>query len=168
MWSCSKFNSVQSLSRVQLFAIPWTAARQVSLSITNSWSPHKPMSIESVMPSNHLILSSPSPPALNLSFIRVQAGTEPGLAYGLKLCDPCPRNPNHHLYHHSPSYSFWEKEKKFLQKRKKYLSLTERNSHVRFCNYKLKTGLHIDVWPKFTNQITKKFSSKNKLRKSST
>ena len=37
--------------------------------------------------------------------------------------------------------------------------LTERNSHVRFCNYKLKTGLHIGVWPKFTNQITKKFST---------
>ena len=42
-------------------------ARQASLSITNGWSLPKPMSIESVMPSNHLILSSPSPPALNLS-----------------------------------------------------------------------------------------------------
>ena len=51
----------------RLFATPWTAARQASLSITNSQSPPKPMSIESVMPSNHLILSSPSPPALNLS-----------------------------------------------------------------------------------------------------
>ena len=49
-------SSVQSLSRVWLFATPWTAARQASLSITNSWSPPKPMSIESVMPSNHLIL----------------------------------------------------------------------------------------------------------------
>ena len=47
------------LSRVQLFATPWTAARQASLSITNSWSPPKPMSIESVMPSNHLILCRP-------------------------------------------------------------------------------------------------------------
>ena len=53
------FSSVQSLSRVQLFAIPWTAAHQASLSITNSWSPPKPMSIESVMPSNHLILCHP-------------------------------------------------------------------------------------------------------------
>ena len=50
---------VQSLSRVQLFATPWMAARQASLSITNSWSPSKPMSIESVMPSNHLILCCP-------------------------------------------------------------------------------------------------------------
>ena len=52
-------SSVQSLSRVQLFAIPWTETRQVSLSITNSQSPPKPMSIESVMPSKHLILCSP-------------------------------------------------------------------------------------------------------------
>ena len=50
------FSSVQSLSRVQLFVTPWTAARQASLSITNSWSLLKLMSITSVMPSNHLIL----------------------------------------------------------------------------------------------------------------
>ena len=49
-------SSVQLLSRVRLFATPWTAACQASLSITNCWSPPKPMSIESVMPSNHLIL----------------------------------------------------------------------------------------------------------------
>ena len=54
-----EFSSVQSLSCVQLFATPWTTARQASLSITNSRSPHKPMSIESVMPSNHLILCHP-------------------------------------------------------------------------------------------------------------
>ena len=48
--------SVQSLSRVQLFAAPWTAARQASLSITNSQSLLKLMSIELAMPSNHLIL----------------------------------------------------------------------------------------------------------------
>ena len=53
------FSSVQSLSRVQLFVTPWTAARQASLSITNSRSPPKPMSIDSVMPSNHLILCHP-------------------------------------------------------------------------------------------------------------
>ena len=53
------FSSVQSLSRVRLFATPWIAARQASLSITNSQSPPKPMSIESVMPSNHLILCRP-------------------------------------------------------------------------------------------------------------
>ena len=51
--------SVQSLSCVQLFATPWTAARQASLSFTNSWSLLKLMSIESVMPSNHLILCRP-------------------------------------------------------------------------------------------------------------
>ena len=51
--------SVQSLSHVRLFTTPWTAARQPSLSITNSWSPPKLMSVESVMPSNHLILCHP-------------------------------------------------------------------------------------------------------------
>ena len=50
---------VQSLSRVQLFVIPWTTAHQASLSITNSQGPLKPMSIESMMPSNHLILCRP-------------------------------------------------------------------------------------------------------------
>ena len=55
----SPFSSVQSLSRVWLFATPWTAACQASLSITNSWSLLKLMSIESVMPSNHLILCCP-------------------------------------------------------------------------------------------------------------
>ena len=64
---CNSFSSVQWLSRVQLFVIPWTAARQASLSITSSWSLLKLMSIESVMPSNHLILSSLSPPTFNLS-----------------------------------------------------------------------------------------------------
>ena len=53
------FSSVQSLSRAQLFATPWTAACQASLSITNSRSLLKLMSIESVMPSNHLILCRP-------------------------------------------------------------------------------------------------------------
>ena len=50
------FSSVQSLSHVWLFATPWTTARQASMSITNSRSPPKPMSIELVMPPNHLIL----------------------------------------------------------------------------------------------------------------
>ena len=52
-------SSVQSLIRVGLFVILWTAACQASLSITNSRSPPKPMSIESVIPSNHLILCRP-------------------------------------------------------------------------------------------------------------
>ena len=54
-----QFISVQSLSRVQLLATPWTAAHQASLSITNSRSLLKLMSIESMMPSNHLILCHP-------------------------------------------------------------------------------------------------------------
>src|SRR5574337_824720 len=56
---CVQFSSVQSLSHGQLFAAPWTAAHQASLSITNSWNLLKLMSIESVMPSNHLILCHP-------------------------------------------------------------------------------------------------------------
>ena len=68
MFSCVKrqfnyllprFSSVQSLKPVWLFAAPWTAARQASLSITNSQSPLKLMPIESVMLSNHLILCHP-------------------------------------------------------------------------------------------------------------
>ena len=54
-----QFSSVQSLSHVWLFATSWTAACLASLSITNSRSPPKPMSIESVVPSNHLILCHP-------------------------------------------------------------------------------------------------------------
>ena len=54
-----KFSSVQSLSYVRLFVTPWTTARQPSLSITNSRSLLKLMSIELVMPSNHLILCRP-------------------------------------------------------------------------------------------------------------
>ena len=53
------FSSVQSLSRIRLFVTPWTAALQASLSITNSRSPSKPMSIESVGPPNHLIFCHP-------------------------------------------------------------------------------------------------------------
>ena len=53
------FSSVQSFSHVRLFVTPWAAAHQASLSITNSWSATKPMSIELVMPSNHLTFSRP-------------------------------------------------------------------------------------------------------------
>ena len=54
-----QFSSVQLLSRVWLFATPWVAARQASLSITNSWSSLKLTSIELMMPSSHLILCHP-------------------------------------------------------------------------------------------------------------
>jgi len=58
-WKNHLFSSVQSFSSVQLFVTLWTAARQASLCITNFWSLLKLMSIESVMPSNHLILCHP-------------------------------------------------------------------------------------------------------------
>ena len=77
-----QFSSVQSLSCVRLFTTPWTAACQTSLSITNSWSLLKFMSIESMMPSNHLILCHPLllPPSIfpsirifsSESFIRIR------------------------------------------------------------------------------------------------
>ena len=57
--SSVQFSSVQSLSHVWLFATPWIAAHQASLSITNSWSSLRLTSIESVMPSSHLILCRP-------------------------------------------------------------------------------------------------------------
>ena len=66
------FSSVQSLSHVQLFATPWIAARQASLSITISWSSLRLTSIESVMPSSHLtfchplLLLSPIPPSIRV------------------------------------------------------------------------------------------------------
>ena len=59
LYICKLYTSVQSLSRVLLFATPWTAAHQFSQSITNSWSLLKLMSNELVMSSNHLILSCP-------------------------------------------------------------------------------------------------------------
>ena len=58
-FSTNQFSSVQPLTRVQFFVTPWTAVHQASLSVTNSWSLLKLMSIESVMPSNHLILCHP-------------------------------------------------------------------------------------------------------------
>ena len=58
-WKEPQVSSVQSLSRVRLFATPWIAAHQASLSIINSWNSLRLMSIESVMPSSHLILCHP-------------------------------------------------------------------------------------------------------------
>ena len=65
------FSSIQLLCRVWLFATPWIAAQQASLSITNSWSLLKLMFIESVMPSNHLILCCPLLPPSIFPSIRV-------------------------------------------------------------------------------------------------
>ena len=70
--SLTCFSSVQSLSHVQLFATPWTAACQASLFITNSWSLLKLMSIKLVMPSNYLMLCCPLLlPPLILPSIRI-------------------------------------------------------------------------------------------------
>ena len=66
-----QFSSVQLLSCVRLFATPWTAARQASLSITNSRNLLKLMFIESVMPSNHLIFRRPFLPPSIFPSIRV-------------------------------------------------------------------------------------------------
>ena len=62
-----QFSSVQSLSCVQLFMTPWAAARQASLSITNSRNSLKLMSIQSMMSSNHITSVTPSPPTFNIS-----------------------------------------------------------------------------------------------------
>ena len=76
---------VQSLSRVRLFVTPWTAARQASLSITNSWSLPKFMSIESVMPYNHFILCRPLllPPSI---FPSIRVFSKESV-----LCITCPK-----------------------------------------------------------------------------
>ena len=80
-----QFSSVQSLSRVRLFATPWTAACQASLSITNSRSPPKPMSIESVVPSNHLIPFSSCPQSFPASgsFLMSQLFASGGQSIGV-------------------------------------------------------------------------------------
>ena len=80
--STSKVVVVQSLSHVQLFETPWTAACQASLSITNSQSLLKLMSIESVMPSNHLILCHP---LLSSIFPSIRIFSNESV-----LCIPCP------------------------------------------------------------------------------
>ena len=88
MHASVQFISVQSLSHVRLFVAPWIAARQASLSITNSWSLLKLMSIESVMPSDYLIfcrpflLLPPIPPALE-SFQMSQLFTWGGQSVGV-------------------------------------------------------------------------------------
>ena len=90
-------SSVQSLSHVQLFATPWTAVRQASLSINNSQSLLKLMSIDSVMPSNHLIHCHPLllPPSIfpsirvffNELVLRIEEGSGNPLQYS------CLKNP---------------------------------------------------------------------------
>ena len=91
-------------SCVHLFKTPWTAACQASLSVTNSWSLLKLMSIDLVMLSNHLIVSSLSPPAFNVSYIRVFSNESvlpiSSVQFSPTLCDPMNRStpglPVHH------------------------------------------------------------------------
>ena len=81
---------VQSLSHVRLFSTPWTAAHQANLSSTIFQSLLKLMSLESMMPSNQLVLSPPSPPALNISqhqglFQRVSSSSQVAKVLALQL-----------------------------------------------------------------------------------
>ena len=94
----SQFSSVQSLSHVWLFATAWTTAHQASLSITNSRSPPKPMTIVSVMPSSHLILCCPLlllPPSLPASgsFPVSQLFTSGGQSIGVSASSGLLVNP---------------------------------------------------------------------------
>ena len=122
-------SSVQSLSRARLSAASWTAARQASLSITSSWSLLKLMSIESVMPSNHLLLCLPLllPPSISPS-IRVFSNESvlcirwpkywsflPSL--GAFLVTVCVSSCRHQTSHLSQKYSFSRAEKRENQPR---------------------------------------------------
>ena len=94
------FSSVQSLSHVQLFVTPWTAARQASLSITNCRSLPKPMSFELVMPSNHLILCHPLLPLPSIfpsimvfsseSVLRIRWPKYWSFSFNISLSNECP------------------------------------------------------------------------------
>ena len=95
-----QFSSVHSLSHVQLFATIWIAERQASLSITNSWSLLKLMSIESVMPSSHLILCHPllllppTPPSIrvfsNDSTLRMRWPKYWSFSFSMSPSSECP------------------------------------------------------------------------------
>ena len=85
-----QFSSVQWLSRVQLFGTPWTAARQASLSITNSQSLLRLMSVESVMPSNHLLLLLPPSVFPSIGVF----SNEPHMLRGKQACGPQQEKPS--------------------------------------------------------------------------
>ena len=92
MTNLSQFSSVQSLSRVQLFVTPWIAARQASLSITNSQSSLRLTSIELVMPSSHLILGRPLLLLLSI-FPSIRVFTNESV-----FCIRCPKYWNFSFY----------------------------------------------------------------------
>ena len=117
-----QFSSLQSFSRVRLFATPWIAARQASLSITNSRSSPKLMCIESVMPSSHLILCRP-----------------------LYLLPPIP--PSIRVFSsESPRHMRWPKYWSFSLS-KTYITICKIDSQWEFalCLRKLKHGLCINL-----------------------
>ena len=100
-WPSIQFSSVQFLSCVQLFVTPWTAACQASLSITNSWSLLKLMPIESVMPSNHLILcvhfsshlqSFPESGSFPMNQFFISGSQSIGVSASASATHPLPRN----------------------------------------------------------------------------
>ena len=106
------FSSVQfsPFSYVRLCAMPWTAACQASLSITDSWILLNLMSIDLVIPSNHLILSSPSLPAFNVSYIRVFSNESvlpiSSVQFSPTLCDPMnPSTPGLPVHYQLPEFT---------------------------------------------------------------
>ena len=106
----SLFSSVQSFQLCPSLQNAWTAACQASLSITNSWSLLKLMSIDLVMPSNHLILSSPSLPAFNVSYIRVFSNESvlpiSSVQFSPTLCDPMnPSTPGLPVHYQLPEFT---------------------------------------------------------------
>ena len=144
-----QFSLVQSLSRVWLFATPWITARPASLSITNSWSSLRFTSIESVMPSSHLILCRPLlllppvPPSIKVfsnesalhsrwskywsfSFSISLSNEHPGLVsfrMGWLGLLPVQGNLNSHLQHHSSKASILQCSAFFmLQLSHKYMT----------------------------------------------
>ena len=116
------FSSVLLLSRVRLFATPWTAAHQASLSITNSQSLLKLMSIKSVMPSNHLILcqplsshlqSFPASGAFLVSQLFTSGGQSIGASVSCMLSSQLGRNMFCIMFEWEPSV--WEEIELYLQ-----------------------------------------------------
>ena len=104
-WLIYQLGSVQSLSRIWLFATPWTAARQASLSITNSQSVLKLMSIESVMPSNHLILCHP---------LILLPSIFPSIRVFSNESALCSKWPKYNFSYTLFSYFMWKKKIQFL------------------------------------------------------
>ena len=112
-----KFSSVQSLSRIWHFETPWTAARQASLSIANPWSLLKCTSIESLMPSNHLILCRPLLPPSIFPSIRVFSNESDGQKINEKIFNSANyfRNANQN-YSEVSSHTFYAEQRQFLKK----------------------------------------------------